>query len=77
MDFITKLLKLKHLVTKYLYDSIFVIVDKLIKYAKFILFREDYTIKDLAFILLNRLIRYYSIPKSITLDRDKLFKSKY
>ena len=77
MDFITKLPKSKHPVTRQLYDSIFVIVDKLTKYAEFIPFREDYTTQDLAFILLDRLIRYHGIPKSITSDRDKLFKSKY
>ena len=77
MDFITKLPKSKHPVTKQLYDSIFVIVDKLTKYAEFIPFREDYTTKDLAFILLDRLIRYHGIPKSIISDRDKLLKSKY
>ena len=28
-------------------------------------------------IILNRVVRYYGIPKAIISDRDKLFTSKY
>ena len=52
-------------------------MDKLIKYVKFILFDERYNIENLAFIIIDTLIRYYGVPKLITSDRDKLFISKY
>ncbi len=42
-----------------------------------ILYKENYNASQLSFILLDRLIRDYSIPESITLDRDKLFTLNY
>ena len=77
MDFITKLLKSKDLITTEVYDAIMVIIDRLTKYAIILPFKEKYNAEQLAFLLLDRLIRDYSIPKSITLDRDKLFTSNY
>ena len=52
-------------------------MDKLIKYTIIVLFKETYRVDQLAFILLDRLIRDYSIPKTIISDRDKLFTSNY
>ena len=77
MDFITKLPKSKDLIIIEVYDAIIVIVDRLTKYAIILPFKEKYNAEQLAFLLLDRLIRDYSIPKSITLDRDKLFTSNY
>ena len=42
MDFIVKLPKLAHLVTREKYDLILVVVDKLTKYSLIILFKESY-----------------------------------
>ena len=53
------------------------VVDKLTKYALIILFKESYNAEQLGFVLLDTLIRDYSLPKAITLDRDKLFTSNY
>ena len=72
-----KLPKSKDPVTQDTFDLIMVIVDKLTKYTIIVLFRELYKADQLAFILLDRLIRDYSIPKLITSDRDKLFTSNY
>ena len=77
MDFIVKLPKLIHLVTKEKYDSILVVVDKLTKYSLIIPFKKSYNAEQLEFVLLNTLIRDYRLPKAITLDRDKLFTSNY
>ena len=77
MDFITKLLKSKDLTTTEVYNAIIVIIDRLIKYVIILPFKEKYNAKQLAFLLLDRLIRDYSIPESITSDRDKLFTSNY
>jgi transposase InsO family protein len=40
-------------------------------------FKEKYKAEQLAFILLDRLVRDHGIPESITSDRDKLFTSNY
>ena len=77
MDFVVKLLKSKDPATQDAFDSIIVIVDKLTKYTIIVPFKESYKADQLAFVLLDRLIRDYSIPKSITSDRDKLFTSNY
>ena len=42
IDFIVKLLKLTHLVTKEKYDLILIVVDKLTKYSLIIPFKESY-----------------------------------
>ena len=77
MDFITKLLKSKDLIMTEVYDAIMVIVNRLTKYAIILPFKEKYNAEQLAFLLLDRLIRDHGIPKSITSDRDKLFTSNY
>ena len=77
MDFVVKLPKSKDPATQDAFDSIMVIVDKLTKYAIMVPFKESYKADQLAFVLLDRLIRDHGIPKSITSDRDKLFTSNY
>ena len=77
IDFITKLLKSKDPTTAEVYNAIIVIVDRLTKYTIMLPFKEKYNAKQLAFVLLDRLIRDYGIPKLITSDRDKLFTSNY
>ena len=77
MDFVVKLPKSKDPATQDTFDSIIVIVNKLTKYAIMVPFKESYKADQLAFVLLDRLIRDYSIPKSIISDRDKLFTLNY
>ena len=77
IDFITKLLKSKDPMTAEVYDAIMVIVDRLTKYTIMLPFKEKYNAEQLAFVLLDRLIRDHSIPELIMSDRDKLFTSNY
>ncbi len=77
MDFVVELPGSVDPVTGDNFDSIMVVVDKLTKYAILIAFKESYKADQLGFILLDRLIRDYGIPSSITSDRDKLFTSNY
>ena len=56
IDFVTGLLALKDLITKVTYNAILVIVDRFTKQAEYILFRNDYTVVDLAHIIHNRII---------------------
>ena len=77
MDFIIKLPKSKDPTTQIQYDSILIIVDKLTKYSHIIPFQEKFSAEQLEYVILNKLIRYQGISKSITSDRDKLFTSNY
>jgi hypothetical protein len=77
MDFVTGLLLSKNPAIGLSYNSIFVIVDRFTKYTLMISYRRDYNAVQLAHILKDRLIRDYSIPKTIVSDRDKLFTSNY
>jgi len=77
MNFIIKLLKLTNLATRDKYNSILVIIDKLIKYSHIIACKEKFIAKQLKYIVLNQLIQYYNIFKGLTSDRNKLFTSNY
>ena len=77
MNFIIKLSKSKNLITHVKYDTILVIVDRFIKYSHLISFKKQYTIKQLSFVVLDRLIRYHEISRKVTSDKDKLFTSNY
>jgi len=77
MNFIIKLFKSTNLATEDKYDSILIIINKLIKYAHIIACREKFTAEQLRYIVLNRLIKYHNILKELINDRDKLFTSNY
>ena len=77
MDFITKLLASNNPATGVIYNLILVIVDTLTKYAHFIPYKELITAIELAYLILDRLIRQYRILESFITDRDKLFTSNF
>ena len=77
MDFIVKLPLSKDTITDIKYNSILVVVDRLIKYAHFIPWKEKGNAKDLAKMILKEIIANHGIPQSIISDRDKLFTSKF
>ena len=77
MDFIVKLPLSKDTVPNIKYDSIIVVVDRLTKYAHFILWKEKRNAKDLAKVILKVIIANHGIPQNIISDRDKLFTSKF
>ncbi len=77
MNFITKLPKSTNLAIGDKYDSILVIVNKLIKYSHIIACKKKFNAKQLEYIILNRLIRYHDISKRLISDKDKLFTSNY
>jgi hypothetical protein len=53
MNFITKLPKSTNLATEDKYDSILIMVDKLIKYSHIIACKDKFTAKQLGYIVLN------------------------
>ena len=77
MNFIIKLPKSTNLAIKKRYNSILVMIDKLIKYLYIIACKEKFIAKQLRYIVLNRLIKYHNISKELISDRDKLFTSNY
>jgi len=71
------LFKLTNLAIKDKYNLILVIINKFIKYLYIIACKEKFIIKQLEYIVLNRLIQYYNILKELTSDKDKFFTSNY
>lgn len=62
INFTIKLLILKDLPIGVIYNAKLIIISKLNKYCYIISFKEKCNIEQLGFIILNKLIRYYSIP---------------
>nr|GFA57670.1 reverse transcriptase domain-containing protein [Tanacetum cinerariifolium] len=72
MDFITKLPK-----SSQGFDTIWVIMDRLIKSAHFLPIRENDPLDKLARLYLNRIVVRHRIPISIICDRDGRFTSNF
>ncbi|GJS51711.1 putative reverse transcriptase domain-containing protein [Tanacetum coccineum] len=72
MDFITKLPK-----SSQGFDTIWVIVDRLMKSAHFLPIRENDPLDKLARLYLNRIVARHGIPASIICDRDGRFTSNF
>jgi len=77
MNFIIKLLKSTNLAIEDKYNSILVIIDKLIKYLYIIACKEKFIAKQLRYIVLNQLIRYHNILKELINNKVKFFTSNY
>ena len=68
-----KLLKLKDPITEQEYNSIFIIVDKFIKWGYFIAYTEKISAKDIAQIYIKEVFVRYKVLTKIILDRDIRF----
>jgi small neutral amino acid transporter SnatA (MarC family) len=73
MDFIIKLPPLEDLLTKIKIDIILAIVDRLSKYAMFILYLESTTAEQLADIIIRELVSKFGMLEEFITNRDKLF----
>ncbi|KAA3486012.1 integrase [Gossypium australe] len=58
-------------------DSIWVIVDRLMKSAHFIPVRTDFSLDKLAELYLAQIVRLHGVPVSIVSDRDPRFTSRF
>ncbi|GJT61707.1 putative reverse transcriptase domain-containing protein [Tanacetum coccineum] len=72
IDFITKLPKSSHG-----FDTIWVIIGRLTKFARFLPIRENDPLDKLARLYLNRIVVRHGIPASIICDHDGRFTSNF
>ncbi|GJV22846.1 putative reverse transcriptase domain-containing protein [Tanacetum coccineum] len=72
MDFVTKLPR-----TSSGHVTIWVIMDRLTKFAHFLPMREDYKMERLARLYLNEIVARHGVPISIISDRDSRFTSRF
>ena len=59
------------------YDSIWVVVDRLTKYADFFSIRSTYSVEDYAKIFINENVCRHGIPLSNISDRGEQFISRF
>ncbi|KAM0042505.1 putative nucleotidyltransferase, Ribonuclease H [Helianthus debilis subsp. tardiflorus] len=59
------------------YNVIMVVVDRLSKYAHFVLLKHPYTARSVADEFIKEIVRLHGIPSTIVSDRDPLFISKF
>lgn len=57
--------------------TIFVVVDRLTKYAHFMVLTHPYTAKDVAQLFLDNIYKLHGLPVSIVSDRDAVFTSTF
>ena len=69
MDFITSLLK-----SKKKNDSIFVVINKLLKEAHFIPVKLAYKAVNIVDIFFKKIFRLHGIPKAVISNRDVKFR---
>jgi hypothetical protein len=59
------------------FDTILVVVDRFSKYAHFISLKHPYTAQGVAQVFLDTVVKLHGAPKTIVLDRDKVFTSSF
>ena len=77
MDFITKLPTSKDSATSVIYNSILIVVDRLIKQVYFFLYKEIQTVEQLVDIVYRNVASIYIQPEEQIIDRDIKFTSKF
>ena len=76
-DFIVKLLKLKNPIIGQEYNSIFIIIDKFIKWGYFIAYIKEILVKDIAQVYIKEVFLKYKVPDKIILNKDTRFISAF
>ena len=72
MDFVVGLPK-----TMKGHNAIWVIIDRLTKSAHFIPIKTTLSLKQLANLYVQEIVRLHAVPKSIVFDKDARFTSKF
>ena len=73
LNFIIKLLKFKKRIIKTIYDLILIIVNKLIKYEYFLLYKKTTFAKDLIYTFLRTIVVNYKLLDKIISNKNKFF----
>jgi hypothetical protein len=73
LDFVIKLLLLQDQIIGIKYNSILVVIDKLIKYTYIILYLEANIAEDLVYIFLRVVVANYNALEEMISDRNKFF----
>jgi hypothetical protein len=71
MDFITELPKTQGK------DCIFIVVDRLMKFAHFFAIATDFSATQVAKLFFREIFRLHDLPKTIVSDRDNRFMSTF
>ncbi len=77
MNFIVKLSKSKNPINNINYNNILVIIKRFTKYNKFILINEFHLIKDLANIVVRKIINNYRLSNKFVTDKSTIFISRF
>jgi hypothetical protein len=77
MDYITKLPLSKEPLIGIFYNSIMVIIDRLIKFSYYLPYREAIDIEELSYIFYRNIISIYRLPLEILIDRGTIFILKF
>ncbi len=77
MDFIVKLSKSKDFISNTSYNSILVIIERLIKYSKFILINESYLTKDFIDIIVQEVVNNYRLPNEFIINKSTTFTLQF
>ena len=72
-DFIVKLLKLKDPIIRQEYNSIFIIIDKFIKWEYFIIYIKEILVKNIAQTYIKKVFLRHKVLTKIILNRDTRF----
>ena len=75
MDFIIRLLPSKYI--EKVYNSILIIVDRYSKIIRFILYNVTVNVKNLGSLIIDNIVKDFSVPKLIVSDRASLFTLSY
>ena len=71
MDFVERLLKSQG------YSSILIMVDRFSKYADFIPLVHPFTTQSVAQVFMQIVVRLHGLPRTIVIDRDRIFTSHF
>ena len=71
LDFISRLPKVGGV------DTVLVLVDRLTKYAHFLLIKHPYTAKIVADLFVKEVVRLHGVPTSIVSDRNPTFMNHF
>lgn len=59
------------------FDVIMVVIDRFTKYGHFLLLSHSYNAKEVAEVFFAGVFKLHGMPRTIVLDRDKVFLSSF